>query len=454
MNSTEHDVVGIGIGPSNLGLAALIDGAEADLDALFLEQKPEFRWHQDMLIEGAALMNSILGDLVTPVDPTNEYSFLNYLQSQERFWEFYNYENFNIPRKEYDKYCRWAANRIESCTFNRRVESVTETDGGDFLIEAREPDSEETFQYTASTIVLGVGTQPHVPEPLSGHPEEDVFHSSQYLQRRNRSLDADSITVIGSGQSSAEIFLDLLRKQEGHDYQLDWLTRSDGFYPVDPSKMTRELRTPDHIDYFYDLPTDVSKNRVGQQDLLYKGISPATSGAIYDTLYQRSVDGEPNVGMLAKTEITGIERASDDRYRLDCVHWEEEEQFWTESEVVVLATGYRRPTPTFLSPVMDDIELVEEGAFDIAEDFSIVTDSLEGDIFIHNGGMHAHGFNTADLSIGAYQSATIINSVLGREVYSVHEGSRFQSFGTDQFLADSPASGLVEDDSLTVSPPK
>lgn len=456
MQSTNYDVVGIGIGPSNLGLAALADGANEDIDALFLEQKPEFRWHEDMLVEGAALMNSILGDLVTPVDPTNEYSFLNYLQSQDRFWEFYNYESFNIPRKEYDKYCRWAADRIESCTFNRRVESVTETNSDEFLIEARDPDSEETFQYTASNIVLGVGTRPHVPEPLSGHPENDVFHSSQYLSRRDRCLDADSITVIGSGQSSAEIFLDLLQKQKSSDYRVDWLTRSDGFYPVDPSKMTREMRTPDYIEYFYDLPTDVSENRVGQQDLLYKGISPATNAAIYDTLYRRSVDDEPNTGMLSKTDVQGIEQSADDRYRLDCYQWEEEKRFWTESEVIVLATGYRRPTPSFLSPITDDIEFIEEDTFKIAEDFALETNDFDGDIFIHNGGMHAHGFNTADLSVGAYQSATIINSILGREEYSVHQGSRFQSFGTEQFIADAPASGLVKDESEshTISPTK
>ncbi len=41
-----YDVVGVGLGPFNLGLAALADGEDTEGDALFLEQKPEFEWHE------------------------------------------------------------------------------------------------------------------------------------------------------------------------------------------------------------------------------------------------------------------------------------------------------------------------------------------------------------------------------------------------------------------------
>src|SRR5687767_6172350 len=38
------DVVGVGIGPFNLALAALADAAD-DVTAVFFDQQPEFRWH-------------------------------------------------------------------------------------------------------------------------------------------------------------------------------------------------------------------------------------------------------------------------------------------------------------------------------------------------------------------------------------------------------------------------
>ncbi len=45
-----------------------------------------------------------------------------------------------------------------------------------------------------------------------------------------------------------------------------------------------------------------------EQGLLYKGIDPETSEEIYDMLYERSIgDADPDVGMLAMTEVEDIE---------------------------------------------------------------------------------------------------------------------------------------------------
>jgi lysine N6-hydroxylase len=66
-----RDVVGIGLGPFNLGLAALLDGAPEDVDAAFLERDAEFAWHEGMLIEGTTLEVPFLADLVTLADPTS-----------------------------------------------------------------------------------------------------------------------------------------------------------------------------------------------------------------------------------------------------------------------------------------------------------------------------------------------------------------------------------------------
>ena len=57
-----HDVVGIGIGPFNLGLAAL-SAPLADLDVVFLDAADEFRWHPGMMIEGATIQVPFLADL-------------------------------------------------------------------------------------------------------------------------------------------------------------------------------------------------------------------------------------------------------------------------------------------------------------------------------------------------------------------------------------------------------
>ena len=47
------DVVGVGLGPFNLGLAALLEKTE--LDAVFFDDKPEFAWHPGLMLPGAEI---------------------------------------------------------------------------------------------------------------------------------------------------------------------------------------------------------------------------------------------------------------------------------------------------------------------------------------------------------------------------------------------------------------
>ncbi|MEI2581273.1 SidA/IucD/PvdA family monooxygenase [Scytonema sp. PRP1] len=84
MTNSTYDLIGIGIGPSNLGLAALCEPVD-QINALFLEQKPQFQWHPGLLLENSSLQVPFLADLVTMADPCSKFSFLNYLQTSDTF---------------------------------------------------------------------------------------------------------------------------------------------------------------------------------------------------------------------------------------------------------------------------------------------------------------------------------------------------------------------------------
>jgi lysine N6-hydroxylase len=134
---TTIDIAGIGIGPFNLGLAALLDG-HPEVSHLFLERKTEFRWHEGLLLPGTTLQVPFLADLVTMADPTHPLSYLNYLHHHDRLHAFYYYDNFQVPRLEYDHYCRWAAQRLGSCRFDEDVCDVTyDADTERFLIQSQ-----------------------------------------------------------------------------------------------------------------------------------------------------------------------------------------------------------------------------------------------------------------------------------------------------------------------------
>ena len=111
-------MLGVGLGPFGLSLAALADGVE-DLDAVFLDQRPAMSWHPGLLLEGAILQVPFLADLVTLVDPTSPWSYLAYLRAHGRLFRFYLAERFQVPRAEYDDYLRWVAESLPSCCGSR-----------------------------------------------------------------------------------------------------------------------------------------------------------------------------------------------------------------------------------------------------------------------------------------------------------------------------------------------
>ncbi|MGY1422637.1 lysine N(6)-hydroxylase/L-ornithine N(5)-oxygenase family protein [Bacillus cereus] len=428
-----HDLIGIGIGPFNLGLAALIKG-KTKINSVFFEQKQEFQWHEGMLIEGSTLQVPFLADLVSMIDPTSPYSFLNYLNEQKRLYNFYFLEKFHIPRREYNKYCQWASGKLDNCRFGTKVEKVAKVllNGQSvFKVIVKNLNSNTTEIYHAKHIVIGIGSQPFVPEEFSELLGTKVFHSSNFLKNKEIFNRAKAVTVVGSGQSAAEVFYELLKEQENTPYRLNWYTRSKGFFPMEYSKLGLEYFSPDYIEYFYNLPQSKKDKILPKQGLLYKGISFDTIAEIYDLLYEKSIDKKiDNVHLQPLVEVKQIIKCSDeDEYEIKCFQWEEGKIFTDKSEVIVLATGYKQSTYSFLSPIEDLINYDEQNRFKINRDYSIqLNNKDENKIFVQNGELHTHGIGAPDLGLGAYRNAVIINTLLNKIIYPVGEKNIFQSF--------------------------
>ncbi|RSS33840.1 lysine 6-monooxygenase, partial [Streptomyces sp. WAC07061] len=169
-----HDLVGIGIGPFNLSLAALAHGLPqqgADpLAAVFYDQRRDFRWHPGLLLDGATLQVPFLADLVTLADPASPWTFLSYLKHKERLYPFYFAEQFHIQRAEYDAYCRWVAGRLPGLHFGHQVDAVRWNPERDlFEVDYTQLDTDGEAEALGRTytrnLVLGIGTAPFVPEP-------------------------------------------------------------------------------------------------------------------------------------------------------------------------------------------------------------------------------------------------------------------------------------------------
>ncbi|SDY02066.1 lysine N(6)-hydroxylase/L-ornithine N(5)-oxygenase family protein [Thermoactinomyces sp. DSM 45892] len=435
-SNTLYDVIGVGLGPFNLGLASLLDPVK-EVNALFLEQKPEFAWHPGLLIENTTLQVPFLADLVTMADPTSPYSYLNYLRHQKRLYHFYFLEHFHVPRKEYSHYCQWVSKQLHSCQFGKQVIGFEFHQQDDptqnyYEVCVRDTTSKEIDLLRCKHLVLGIGTAPIMDERFQQLSDQDVFHSSLFLEKKKRCQEAKKITVIGSGQSAAEVFLTLFQDQPNHTYELNWYTRSNGFFPMEYSKLGLEHFSPDYTRYFYSLSQEKKDVRRSKQDLLYKGISASTIADIYDLYYERTIGGQSvPVTLQAMTTLESIEPRFDGTYELTLKHTEQEIISTHQSDVVILSTGYASQVDLMLHPFGEYIQRDEKQRPIIQEDYQIATQGCQNNrIYIQNGELHSHGIGAPDLGLGAYRNSVIINSLLGSEVYPVQEKNVFQQFGT------------------------
>ena len=420
INDAPYDLVGVGIGPANLSLAALADPIDG-LHTAFFERESAFRWHPGLMIEGAFLQVPFLADLVSLVDPASHFSFLSYLRARERLYPFYFAEKFHIPRAEYADYCAWVSHRLPNLRFDQQVRAIRWS-GADDLFEL---DVAATGRVLARNVVLGVGTEPKIPLPL----RDVAVHSADYLPERDRLLATPDVTVVGSGQSGAEVFLDLLRGRASGQGRLRWLTRTPAFAPMEYSKLGLEQFTPDYTRFFHGLDEPVRDRLVPAQWQLYKAISAETIAEIYDELYRRTVGGGwPDVVLAPGVEVTDASRV-DGRFELALRHVQQRDHATVTTDAVVCATGYQeRDLGDLLGPLGTELERDAAGRLLVDADYRIGT-AAGGSLYVQNAERHTHGVGAPDLGLIAWRAATILNSVCGKKVYPLPERTAFTTFG-------------------------
>ncbi len=446
-NGKIYDVAGIGVGPFNLGLAALSEPVE-NLDCVFLDRRESFDWHPGMMLEPAHLQVPFMADLVTLADPTSPFSFLNFLKQTGRLYRFYIRENFYPLRAEYNQYCQWVAGQLESVRFSTDVLDVSYDDGV-YRLSVQGPDGAEVLR--ARKLVLGTGTSPYVPDSCAGIVDAGglVLHNAEYLSRKSELQSKRSITIVGSGQSAAELYYELLQEIDVYGYQLNWVTRSGRFFPLEYTKLTLEMTSPEYVDYFHSLPGEQRDSLIKSQKNLYKGINSDLIDDIYDLLYTKSLSGMVDTQLHTHSSLTAAEwDAATGTHTLQLHHEEHGRGYTLESEAVVLATGYTYKEPAFLAGIQDRIRRDAKGRFDVGRNYG--TGVEPGEIFVQNAELHTHGFVTPDLGMAAYRNSCILRELTGREVYPIERSIAFQQFGAPAPATSAEPAGVPQPVGATV----
>ncbi|WP_445442238.1 lysine N(6)-hydroxylase/L-ornithine N(5)-oxygenase family protein [Clavibacter sp. km1a] len=443
-----HDVVAVGLGPANLGLACLAD--PLDLDLVVLERKPRFDWHPGMMLPTAHLQTPFLADLVTLADPTSRFSFLAYLKDTGRLYSFYIREDFFVLRSEYVAYCRWAAERARGIELDRDVRAIRydEVEGA-YVVESVDA-AGVAHVHRGRHLVVGVGTPPWLPDAVRDLP--GVVHSSGYLGAKDALQERDAITVVGSGQSAAEIYRDLLEDVDSHGYRLDWITRSPRFFPLEYTRLTLEMTSPEYSDHFFGLPADAREVLLREQRNLYKGIDSELVDEIFQTLYRKRLafdalraegrlapGGDAGSGvptrLLTNAEVVSSRATPDGGAVFGLRHAETGAEREWPTGAVVMASGYDASAPRILDGLGDRVHRDARGRLDVAREHTV---DDAGTLFVQNAEVHTHGFVAPDLGMTAHRNSRILRAITGRAPYPVEERIAFQEFGLPD---DVPAAG-------------
>lgn len=423
LSSPLFDFIAIGLGPFNLSLACLMEPLK-DHRCLFLEKRGEFDWHPGMLLGNTTLQNPFLADLVSLVDPTSRFSYLNYCKQQGKLYRYFIREEFYLTRVEYNRYCQWVTTQLKSLRFDAEVTEIHhDPASGEYTVVSRNSAHQST-EFRCKRLVLGIGSAPHLPACCDAL---DALHSSAYLAHKQRLQTKRSITIVGSGQSAAEIYHDLLREAEPNGYRLNWITRSPRFFPMEYARLTLELSTPDYADHFFGLPPAKKEQVLRGQKNVFNGINASLINAIYDLLDAKRDTPEFSTHLLANCELQAcrFDEASG-RYEMVFRHTELERRYQHQTDGLVLATGHAHRVPAFVEGVRHRINWDEQGRYLLARNCSVDVEGSQ--VFVQNAGFHGHGLAGPDLGLSCLRNAQLIHELTGVAYYPIEKKVALQDF--------------------------
>lgn len=403
--SSHYQCVGVGVGPSNLSMASLLDKHDGIRNAFF-DRKPEFSWHDQMQFPGADLQVSWIKDLVSLADPTNRFSFLAYLHSKGRIYHFLNARFDKVARAEFRDYLKWASDSNENIHFGEEVVRIDFD--GNFIVETTKR------RLTAENIAVGVGAEPAIPTFVQDQLCASQFHVSEFASK-SKELARKHVVVVGGGQSGAEAVLHLITcAPEQSPRQVTWISRRENFLPLDDSSFTNDYFMPCHSDYFYEQSRAFREAFVERNVLGSDGISEQTLRRIYQRIYaMRFLEDNSQTVVLMPGRTVQWAGRDREHWTLFSSNGASGDREISHADVVIWATGFHTGRMDFLAPLKN--RLGREGdEFEIDDDFAVQWDGPPHRcIFMFNAVRRQRGLPDPNLSLTAWRAQRAIDRIRG-----------------------------------------
>jgi L-ornithine N5-oxygenase len=424
------DVVGVGFGPSNLGLAIAIEeynhdrGARPAIAAEFIEAKPEFGWHTGMLIPGTTMQISFLKDLASQRNVRSRYTFLSYLTERGRLNDFINHQTFFPTRLEFHDYLEWAAARV-AATVHYGMRAVRVRDEGDWLaIDIERSDGKfgrgersdgkmGACTLRARTVVLAGGLQAQLPVGVTETPRQ--FHNHELLTKLPAvpSTSNNRFVVVGAGQSAAEV-TDYLHVTYP-DAEVHGVFAKYGYSPADDSPYANRVFDPAAVDDFYTAEPTVRQRLIDYHRATnYSCVDLPLIEELYAREYAERVAGKRRLFFRGASSVqNAVEHESGVRVTIE--HHPTRVVEALECDAVVYATGF---IPMPLPDILGDLYQAGEFGVNLPEltrDYRLRTArEITGAIYLQGGTEHTHGLSSSLLSNVAVRSGEIVESIAQR----------------------------------------
>lgn len=412
------DILGVGYGPSNLGLAIALeernDSVSDDrrISSVFVERQSHFQWHPGMLLPGATMQISFLKDLATQRNTRSEYTFLQYLAQRDRLTHFINLQTFFPSRVEFHDYLRWAADKVDADVRYGCTATDVMWNGEHFEVAAGSGDERRTLY--ARNVVLAGGLTATLPAGVS--PGRRVFHNHRVLDHLKSlpELTHGRFVVVGAGQSAAEVVAHLHERYG--DAEVHGVFNKYGYSPADDSPYANRVFDPEAVDDFY-----VSSPQLREQLLAYhrstnySAVDLPLIEDLYNREYTERVAGRRRLFVRGASEVS-IPRETASGVEVSVLHRPTGREELLQCDAIIYATGFRSlDLHGILGDLADECVFAADGTPEVERDYRLrTTDSVTGGIYLQGGTEHSHGLTSSLLSNIAVRSGELVDSLTSR----------------------------------------
>jgi L-ornithine N5-monooxygenase len=414
MTKREVELLAVGGGPSNLGLAVALEELAPDLaeNSLVIERSQTIKWQQGMLLPWATSQVSFLKDLVTLRNPRSRFTFLAHLHATGRLDDFINMSSFTPYRVEISEYLNWVARSLTRVTLELgqacvRIEPERDASGklAGWLTTLADGST-----VASRYLVIGTGRDPNIPRELAGLPASRVIHSTQYKPRvADLSKEIPyRVALVGSSQSAAEVFRAL--RDDLPDSDVAWVMRAVAPTADMTSKFSNELYYPSYVDEFYATPAEGRERIIHEMyKTNYSCITPAMLQYLYEQLYLDKLARRNGRRLITMVDITAA-REEDGEVVLELTDRRNGKVTELRRDLIFLGTGFSWDVPKLIRGLTDAIGLEQ---VEVTRRYRLILDEPSpAACYLQGINEATHGIGEALLSVLAHRTQDIVHDIL------------------------------------------